>query len=170
MIVGKDKLRHLATPGAVDHFEIPRKSSCTGVAASAVAHFKRSQPHLMLVHFADPDDAGHSSGWGSDEYLRALATTDRCLGVLVDAIDASPFGASTLIIVTADHGGEGHTHADGRSDAVRRIPWLARGPGIERASTIKDHVDTFDTAATALATLGLARSPKMRGTSRLRRP
>jgi predicted AlkP superfamily pyrophosphatase or phosphodiesterase len=170
MIVGKDKLRHLATPGAVDHFEIPRKSSCTGVAASAVAHFKRSQPHLMFVHFADPDDAGHSSGWGSRDYARALATVDRCLGVLVDAIDASPLGAATLIIVTADHGGEGHSHSDGGSDVVRRIPWLARGPRIEARSIITDPVDTFDTAATAFAMLNLVRTPKMRGTTRLRRP
>jgi predicted AlkP superfamily pyrophosphatase or phosphodiesterase len=168
MIVGKQKLRHLATPGAIDHFEIPRDASCKGVAASAAAHWKRSQPHVMLVHFADPDDAGHANGWGSDAYQRALAVSDRCLGVLVDAIDASPLAASTLIIVTADHGGEGHTHANPNSDVVRRIPWLARGPGIDKASTIADPVDTFDTAATALATLGLPRLPKMRGTSRVR--
>jgi predicted AlkP superfamily pyrophosphatase or phosphodiesterase len=170
MIVGKDKLRHLVTPGAVDHFEIPRKPSCDGVSASAAAHFTRSQPHLMFVHFADPDDAGHASGWGSKDYARALATVDRCLGVLVDAIDASPAGASTLIIVTADHGGEGSSHADGNTEGIRRIPWLARGPGIERATTITDPVDTFDTAATALVMLGLKPTPKMRGTSRLHRP
>jgi predicted AlkP superfamily pyrophosphatase or phosphodiesterase len=170
MIVGKDKLRHLATPGAIDHFEIPRKPSCSGVAAAAAAHFKRSQPHLMFVHFNDPDDAGHASGWASKDYARALATADRCLGVLIDAIDDSPASASTLIIVTADHGGEGSSHADGTAEGIRRIPWLARGPGIERATTITDPVDTFDTAATTLVMLGLKLTPKMRGTSRLRRP
>jgi arylsulfatase A-like enzyme len=166
MIVGKDKLRHLVTPGAVDHFEIPRDATCNGVAEAAAKYFTQSQPSLMFVHFSNPDDAGHASGWSSDAYRRAVIASDRCLGVLIDAIDGSPAARSTFVIVTADHGGQGRSHADGSADIIRHIPWFARGPGIESGSTI-DHVDTFDTAATALAALGLPRLPEMLGVARV---
>ncbi|MCW5809124.1 MAG: alkaline phosphatase [Deltaproteobacteria bacterium] len=167
MFVGKAKLRHLLLPGSVDHFEIPRDPTCAGVAAAAAAHFASARPHLMFVHFSDPDDAGHRSGWLSPDYLAAAKASDRCLGTLLDAIDATPMAASTLVIVTADHGGDGHSHSDGRSQLNRRIPWIARGAGFARASTIDAPVDTRDTAATVLAALGLPALPNMLGTSRL---
>lgn len=168
MFVGKHKLRHLAKPGTVDHFEVPRDPSCTGVAAAAAAHFTKHAPRLTLVHFADPDDAGHADGWSSDGYTRAVKMADRCLGTLVDAIDASPAARSTLLIVTADHGGEGRTHAQG-GVVARRIPWIVRGAGVPANETIAGRVSTFDTAATALDALGLPPLPKMRGVSRLKR-
>lgn len=166
MIVGKQKLRHIAGPENVDYFERP-SYLCGGVAKRAGEYFHEKQPDLMFVHFSDPDEYGHSHGWMSKEYVRAARHSDECLGKVLDAIDASPIAASTLIIVTADHGGEAKHHSNGREAVNSHIPWIARGPGIRPGTVIEEEVITYDTAATTLAALGLSSLPNMAGVSRV---
>jgi predicted AlkP superfamily pyrophosphatase or phosphodiesterase len=166
MFVGKPKLRHIAIPGTVDHFERP-SYLCGGVAKRAGAYFAASKPDLMFVHFSDPDEYGHSHGWMSKEYLHAVHSSDRCLKTLLAAIDASGLGDSTLVIVTADHGGHGTRHSGGHTAVDREIPWIVRGPGIGHGVILDETVETVDTAATTLAALGLPALPHMRGTPRL---
>jgi arylsulfatase A-like enzyme len=166
MIVGKQKLRHIAGPSTVDYFERP-SYLCGGVAKRAARYFTEVTPDLLFVHFSDPDEYGHSHGWLSKEYLRAARNSDRCLATVLAAIDASPAGAGTLVIVTADHGGHAKHHSDGRSALNIAIPWIARGPGVPHGATLEAPVDTVDTAATTLAALGLPPLPHMRGQARL---
>lgn len=134
----------------------------------AAEYFTEVTPDLMFVHFSDPDEYGHSHGWLSKEYLRAAKNSDRCLATVLAAIDVSAAGASTLVIVTADHGGHGRAHSNGRSKLDRHIPWIARGPGVARGATIDEPVATVDTAATTLLALGLPSLPHMLGASRLK--
>ncbi len=166
MIVGKQKLRHIAGPTSVDYFERP-SYLCGGVARRAAEYFTKVTPDLLFVHFSDPDEYGHSHGWLSKEYVRAAKNSDRCLATVLAAIDASPAGAGTLVIVTADHGGHAKHHSDGRSKLNRSIPWIARGPGVPKGATLEAPVETVDTAATTLAALGLPPLPHMRGQARL---
>jgi predicted AlkP superfamily pyrophosphatase or phosphodiesterase len=166
MFVGKPKLKHIAIPGTIDHFERP-SYLCGGVAKRAGEYFDATKPDLMFVHFSDPDEYGHSHGWMSPEYLRAVHSSDRCLATLLSAIDASGVADTTLIIVTADHGGHGKKHSDGHVAVDREIPWIVRGPGVGHGIVLDETVETVDTAATTLAALGLPALPKMRGTSRL---
>jgi arylsulfatase A-like enzyme len=169
MIVGKPKLKHIAVPGTVDHYERP-SYLCGGVAKRAGAYFNANRPDLMFVHFSDPDEYGHSHGWLSSEYLRAVRSSDNCLATLLSAIDASGLADSTLVIVTADHGGHGKKHSDGHVAVDREIPWIVRGPGIGHGVMLDATVETVDTAATTLAALGLPALPNMRGTARLSFP
>jgi predicted AlkP superfamily pyrophosphatase or phosphodiesterase len=134
---------------------------------AAGKHIARGGSDLLFVHFSDPDDAGHDYGWASAQYTRAAATADTCLGVVIDAIDKSPASAMTTVIVTADHGGSGHKHSDGANAANRTIPWLIRGPGFKPGTTVRANVSTMDTAATALAILGVKPPAAMSGVSRL---
>jgi arylsulfatase A-like enzyme len=166
MFVGKPKLRHIAIPGTVDHYERP-SYLCGGVAKRAGEYFDAKKPDLMFVHFSDPDEYGHSHGWMSKEYLHAVHDSDRCLATLLDAIDASGLADSTLVIVTADHGGHGKKHSDGHFAVDRDIPWIVRGPGVGHGVVLDETVETVDTAATTLAALGLPALPHMRGTARL---
>jgi predicted AlkP superfamily pyrophosphatase or phosphodiesterase len=166
MFVGKPKLRHIAIPGTVDHFERP-SYLCGGVAKRAGEYFAASKPDLMFVHFSDPDEYGHSHGWLSPEYMRAVHGSDRCLATLLSAIDASGLADSTLVIVTADHGGHGKKHSDGHVAVDREIPWIVRGPGVGHGVILDETVETVDTAATTLAALGLPPLPHRRGTARL---
>jgi predicted AlkP superfamily pyrophosphatase or phosphodiesterase len=166
MFVGKPKLRHIAIPGTIDHFERP-SYLCGGVAKRAGEYFAASKPDLMFVHFSDPDEYGHSHGWLSPAYMHAVHDSDRCLATLLAAIDASGLADSTLVIVTADHGGHGKKHSDGHVAVDREIPWIVRGPGVGHDIVLDGTVETVDTAATTLAALGLPALPHMRGTARL---
>ena len=154
MFVGKFKLRHIARPGTVSVFERPGYY-CKRVAADAAEYLVREKPTLAFVHFSNPDEAGHSKGWNSDDYSRAVSEDDRCLGVIVDALDKSGMTDSTLIIISADHGGHGHNHSGGCM-VDREIPWIAFGPGVRTNHHIRSPISTVDTAATALHALGLS--------------
>jgi len=166
MIVGKPKLRHIASPGTVDHFERP-SYLCNGVAKRAAEYFTASSPDLLFIHFSDPDEYGHSHGWMSPEYLRAVRWSDTCLGTVLDAIDASGNAETTLVIVTADHGGHGMHHSVGHEMVDREIPWIVRGPDVGHGVKIGGTIETVDTAATTLAALGLPALPHMTGEARL---
>lgn len=169
MIVGKQKLKHIAAPNTVGYFERP-SYLCGGVAKRAAAYFTAKQPDLLFVHFSDPDEYGHSHGWLSDEYITAAKNSDKCLATVLAAIDATPAGKQTLVIVTADHGGHDKQHSNGNSQLNRHIPWIARGPGVAPGTVITEPIETVDTAATALAALGLPSLPDMAGQARLSFP
>ncbi|MFT3694382.1 MAG: alkaline phosphatase family protein [Kofleriaceae bacterium] len=158
MIVGKPKLKHIAAPGTVDHYERP-SYLCGGVAKRAAEYIASDAPALLFVHFSDPDEYGHSHGWMSPEYKRAVKNSDACLATVLGAIDPD----DTLVIVTADHGGHGMKHSDGHFAVDRDIPWIVRGPNIGHGITLDHDVDTEDTAATTLAALGLPALPHMVG-------
>jgi predicted AlkP superfamily pyrophosphatase or phosphodiesterase len=166
MIVGKTKLRHIAPRGTVGHFERP-SYLCGGVSKRAAAYFLAEKPKLLFVHFSDPDEYGHSHGWMSEEYLRAVHNSDRCLGAVLDAIAQSGVADSTLVIVTADHGGHGRQHSRHHDDMERQIPWIARGPGAGENQVLETPITTMDTAATVLAALKLDPSPGIEGVARL---
>jgi predicted AlkP superfamily pyrophosphatase or phosphodiesterase len=166
MFVGKPKLRHIAIPGSVDVFERP-SYLCGGVSKRAAAYFVAEKPDLMFVHFSDPDEVGHAEGWMSKAYLDSVRRSDRCLATLLAAIDGSDLADSTLVIVTADHGGHGKRHSGGRDEVDREIPWIVRGPGVAPGTHIETPVLTVDTAATTLAALALPSPAGMVGITRL---
>jgi len=166
MIVGKPKLRHIAIPGSVDQFERP-SYLCGGVAKRAGEIYAAKPPDLMFVHFSDPDEFGHSHGWMSPEYLKAVSNSDKCLATFLAAVDATPDHDRTLIIVTADHGGHGTKHSGSNEVVDREIPCIVRGPGVTPGGIIDAHITTVDTAATTLAALGLPPLPHMIGSARL---
>mgnify|MGYP000975492748 FL=1 len=161
MFVGKHKLRHIAAPGTVEVFERPGYY-CKKVAQDAADYMVREKPPLTFIHFSNPDEAGHSAGWDSDKYYRAVEEDDRCLGTILQALQESNLLDDTLIIISADHGGHAHTHS-GALPIDREIPWIAKGPGVRAGHRIRESVSTLDTAATALDALGLPLPPDSEG-------
>jgi predicted AlkP superfamily pyrophosphatase or phosphodiesterase len=129
----------------------------TGAAATVdagIAEWRANQPTLLFLHIDEVDHAGHDNGWGSPEYRAMVATVDTLVGKLVDAVRATPAGAQTTFVLSADHGGVGTKHG-GMSMAELEIPWVAAGAGIVKNHQITTSVNTFDTAATVAALLGL---------------
>ncbi|MEV0202070.1 nucleotide pyrophosphatase/phosphodiesterase family protein [Nonomuraea sp. NPDC050691] len=59
----------------------------------------RETPAYVTVYYGDLDSAGHHTGWGSEEWLRRLATADQLAERLAGAL---PGGCA--LYVTADHG------------------------------------------------------------------
>jgi arylsulfatase A-like enzyme len=160
MVFTKKKLRHLAKPGTVDAVE-EVDGDALRVAERTVRLIERLRPHLLFVHFGDPDRAGHLYGWGdeargqapSSPFMEALRRCDRALGTLVEALRQKGLWEETLLIVTADHGGHGYNHGSSDPQDVL-IPWVAAGGLAAPAGALGRAVHTTDTAATALAALG----------------
>ena len=159
--VGKQKLEHIAHPGSVDVFSRPGYF-CKKVVEEAARYFVDKKPQIEFIHFSDPDDRGHAVGWMSEPQLEAIRHTDRCLGSLLDAVEAAGLDRETLFILSADHGGHGRNHS-GAIKEDRLIPWLAWGPGVRAGHRIAAPISTVDTAATALWALGYPAPPGLQG-------
>lgn len=165
--VGKVKFRHLWLKDSLDMFDFngpqaaggPLPGSATEVekrvvpaqtvARNASAYIVEKKPRVCFIHFPDADSAGHKSGWGSPEQKEAFKVCDQALGQIVRAIDQAGIAGTSVILITADHGGTGKNHKDDTPDD-RNIPWIAWGKGVKKSHAITTAVNTFDTAATAL--------------------
>jgi hypothetical protein len=160
MFVGKSKLKHLlGRPGDAE-FKMAGMF-CEKLLRQALPHLQQAERGLLFLHFADPDSAGHRSGWMTETYLDAVRNVDRCLSKVIDTIEDGGRADRTLLIVTADHGGHNRSHGT-RLDVDARIPWFARGAGTQRGR-IGRNVHTTDTAATVLAALGVPVPAEMHG-------
>jgi predicted AlkP superfamily pyrophosphatase or phosphodiesterase len=170
MFAGKVKFRHLWLPDSLDMFDFKglvedkpvagteevEKSvnPSQAVAKSAAAYIVQKKPDLCFIHFADPDSAGHKSGWGSPEQKEAFKVSDQALSQIVRALTEAGIADSSVIIISADHGGHGLGHGENIPEDMT-IPWVAWGKGVKKNVTITDPVTTYDTAATALWLLGV---------------
>lgn len=155
MFAGKTKFKHLNRPGSLDRFSHPGYNAAK-VSAEAARYIVAHKPNLCLIHFPDPDSAGHLYGWGSNTQKTAFARSDAALGTVLQAIRKAGIQNRSVVIVTADHGGLGRRHGSA-SPEDRDIPWIAWGAGVKPNHRITQAIRTTDTAATALWLLGLPR-------------
>lgn len=173
LVASKEKFKTFQAAGGIDFFELPDDYLCDGIAAAAIRAIKEKRPNLMFIHFGDPDFAGHLHGVRSPEKLAALASCDAALGRIHAAIVDAGLADSSVLILTADHGGHDRapeendlrakrglspqpgTHGDATTDDVT-IPWVAAGKGVKSGYTVTAPVVQYDTAATALWLLGVA--------------
>ena len=150
MYVGKKKLKQITEPSSLDNFVVIDRD------AALVDQLIKDFPQdfgVLFVHLLETDIAGHDYGWLSPEQLSTIQRADEALGRLLAELDARNLRSETLIIVTADHGGNGQGHGtDSRENMT--IPWIAAGPGIQ-PKVLTTQVHTMDTAATAAFELGL---------------
>jgi hypothetical protein len=158
MVVGKDKLEQIPSPGTVDIFEV---YGYEDPIAKAAIRIIPSDFDLMFLHFPSPDLVGHKNGWMSQQQFAALRQGDDALGQVLAALDENGMRETTLVIVTADHGGHDTTH-DGTRIEDYLIPWFASGPGIV-PQKLTSSIKTMDTAATTAYALGLPLPPEWDG-------
>src|ERR1043166_9254686 len=134
----KRKLRHLDRPGTASMSVFPRTElQETGIdpknpyadprptfdTVKAVREcFGQIRPHLCFIHFSQPDLAGHTFGWESQEILYAIRQLDQQIGALFAYWRKTGFLDNTVIILTADHGGHEKTHGTEKSQDMT-IPW-----------------------------------------------
>ncbi|MCX5653468.1 MAG: alkaline phosphatase family protein [Planctomycetota bacterium] len=93
--------------------------------------------NYSFVHFADPDQYGHSGGWGSTAYNNAVKTVDTYLGQIFSDIAANPkLTGNTVVILTADHGGTGGGHGTASDPLNYTIPFFVWGPGVSAGAEL----------------------------------
>lgn len=160
LVASKPKFRHLEVPHSLDHLEIVPLSA-PGLADAAMKVFKDQRPGLMMIHFRDPDYAGHSYGWGSTQQKKALHLVDQSLDKILKTLTDLNAMKDTLIIISADHGGHAKTHGTNMKEDMT-IPWLAYGYKVH-PSVMTQEIRTTDTAATILWMLGIAVPPEIQG-------
>jgi len=92
----------------------------------------RTQPRqFTFLHISLPDDAGHHNGFMGPEYLAAVRQTDTLLGSILSTIDGRPaLKRQLLVVLTADHGGNGASHAAAAALQNMRVPFMVWGPGV----------------------------------------
>ena len=157
LITGKTKFVALERFGTVDWSSIARATD-EEVGSDGTDIITEHQPGLTVLHFPGGDAAGHSKGWGSPEQIKAVEGIDKAIGWVLDALERTGLRQSTVIILSADHGGAGKSHGpnDPRS---RHIPWICSGPGIRKNYDLTLDptltVNTEDTFATACWFLGV---------------
>ena len=157
---GKTKFVVFDRPGTLDWKYLPRDEPIldTFVAQEAARIIKDHKPQVLFVHLAGVDAVGHATGWGSPAQLAWLGEADKAVGIVLGAVRAAGLLESTLVLVTADHGGAGVEHGP-NDERSRHIPWIAMGPGVRKGMDLTRYpdltVNIVDTFATACAALGL---------------
>jgi len=155
----KAKFSPLQRPGTLDYSQAPGgwfgKWSSERTVTDVRAHLETHKPNVLFVHLSDPDSAGHSSGWMSDAYGRAVRDTDTALALLLLSAEKAYGAGNYSVIVTADHGG--HNYGHGTSDPQDvNIPWIAWGRGVNAGEDLDgEDIETIDTAPTVLWLLGV---------------
>lgn len=148
MFVGKPKFIHLYQEKSLNNFSLPSHLSMDSASAAA-QYIKTKKPNLCFIHFTDSDSTGHTFGWGSKKQKEAFEVEDKALNTVLKAIEKAGIQDSSVVILSADHGGHAKTHGTNSPEDMT-IPWIVWGRGVKQGSQISGAVTTYDTAATAL--------------------
>jgi arylsulfatase A-like enzyme len=105
-------------------------------------------------------------------YLAAGSYADWCVGTVLDALDASPYADSTIVVLWTDHGfhlGEKlHWHKFTLWEEATRVPFLLRVPGrYDSELEVTEPVSMIDLAPTLAELCGVELSEQHSGQSLL---
>lgn len=126
------------------------------VTMAASKSLRSQERGLIVMHWADADQAGESRGWMTPEYGDACRRLDSAVGLLVKLTSCSS-DPHTLVIALADHGGGGVTVNDHSEEHPLNwtIPLILGGGSVR--STRLEEAHLLDVPATAAWALGVAR-------------
>jgi hypothetical protein len=123
---GRDKIDHYLYLGNTE-----------SLVDSFVSLLESADPGFAFLHLRDPDSDGHAYGWMSAEYIEAVIRMDTHIGKVMATVEGSPaLAASTVIIVTADHGGTEYSHHDPTLPVNYTIQFHAWGLGVPAGADI----------------------------------
>ncbi len=161
---GFDVLDFSAAPPKDAPWDVDTKATSAELTDAAIAQLGKEENtkgrFFLWVHYLDPHadylrhegiDFGNSA---RDLYDGEIAFTDKHIGRLLAAIDASPFGKRTAIVLTSDHGeafGEHGMYRHGFEvwEPLVRVPLLVHVPGVA-ARRIKARRSLVDLVPTVL--------------------
>jgi predicted AlkP superfamily pyrophosphatase or phosphodiesterase len=130
----------------------------TNAAIHAISYIKQEKPAFTFIHFDHVDHAGHHDGHGTPAYYASVDVADKLIGMVLDGLKEANLGESTIVLVTADHGGVGTSHGNATM-AELEIPWILYGPAVKRGHELTTSVNTYDTAVTVAYVFGVPAHP-----------
>jgi len=110
-------------------------------------YIEKKKPTLGFMHIDHIDDIGHEFGHGTQAYYDALHHIDSLIGQVQASIQKAGIQETTLLIITADHGGVGYGHG-GATVEEAEITMILNGKSIKPQYAIQQQVYTYDLAAT----------------------
>lgn len=117
---------------------------------------------FTFIHLDEPDHTGHKKGFDSPEYYEAVEHMDSLVGEIITSLEKNKLMENTIIIFTADHGGNRKSHG-GKTLKEVQIPWIVYGKGISKQGEMNNIIVTYDTGATIAFLLGLETPEFWRG-------
>lgn len=123
----------------------------------ALAYAAENKPEFIFLYLGWPDEAGHSCGWMSDEYLRAVRLSLDCIEKALNTV-----GDEYALVVTADHGGHDRMHGCDIPEDMT-IPVFVHHPSFE--SYELPSASIIDLTKTIAALNGVAPDPVWEGKS-----
>lgn len=147
-----DGIGYLFPKAAVNHDQ--NVDGDIAIANAASKYIKEKKPNLLFIHLHDVDSVGHQVGHGTPEYYDAIERTDAHIGTILKSIKDAGMEKSTVVLFTSDHGGVNKGHGLISMNEMQ-IPWIIRGPSIQKNKKLSESIMTFDTAATIAKLLRL---------------
>jgi arylsulfatase A-like enzyme/Flp pilus assembly protein TadD len=129
--------------------------------------------HLYDVHWPHEAPGPFASRFAARPYDGEVAYVDSQVRRLLDVLDTRGLAASTLVILTADHGESLGEHGEASHgiflyDATLHVPLILRLPGtIAAGRVVDDPVGLVDVTPTVLQLLGLPPSSPSQGRAQL---
>lgn len=139
-----DGIGYLFPKAAVNHDQNP--DGDIAIANAASQYIKEKKPNFLFVHLHDVDSVGHKVGHATPEYYAAIERTDTHIGTILKGIKDAGIEKNTIVLFTSDHGGVNKGHGLISMNEMQ-IPWIIKGPGIQRNKELSESIMTFDTAA-----------------------
>jgi arylsulfatase A-like enzyme len=132
------------------------------VTMAASKNLLSQERGLIVMHWADADQAGESHGWMTEEYGAACRQLDSAIGLLMKVTSCAS-DPRTLVIALADHGGGGVTHNDHCEEHRLNwtIPLILAGGSVRQTRLEEAHL--VDVPATAAWALGVTPPPAYAG-------
>ena len=101
------------------------------------------------------------------QYLDTVRYTDKEVGEVIARLEREGILDQTIIIFMTDHGISHAREKQFLYDGGTHIPFIVRGPGVERGATRDDLIEHIDMAAISLALAGLEIPKAMQGRNAL---
>jgi predicted AlkP superfamily pyrophosphatase or phosphodiesterase len=131
-------------------------------ARKVAAFITEQKPFFTVVSFDEPDNAGHTKGWGSKDYYAKLKEMDALIAIIEQAVKDAGIYDSTVFVLTADHGGTLGGHGENKPKDLR-IPVIFYGSGIKKGYKIYSLVNIYDITPTMATLMGIDIPPEWIG-------
>lgn len=132
--------------------------SDNAVRDATVNLLQTGDPDAIFLHFDQVDAAGHSVGWATGQYYAAIQNVDGLIGNVMSALTARPGvvdgSENWLVLITADHGGQGTSHFASQGLINWEVPFVISGDDVPSGAVLPQGT-LRDVATTALWHLGI---------------
>lgn len=134
LFYGWEQIRDVARPGSLNHAVYLEHSADPHtdviLTDAALKYIETAHPDFVFLYLVQTDEAGHATGWMSQNYLDYLSTAIDCVKRVIDT-----YGDEYTVLITADHGGHDRTHGT-TMDEDMTIPMFFHGPEFEAGKAL----------------------------------